>query len=125
MSKKKKNRNRPYRQTAPGATAQRAAEAGAAVPQDRLQQAEATGGTLVTDYRGFHIEVTSDDLDDYEAMSKLTQSVPGPFLEIVFPDERERARFLRECCSDENGKVRFTLAVQAAMEIFEALGMGN
>ena len=122
MSKKKKNRNRPYRQTAPGATAQRAAKAGAAVPQDRLQQAEAT---LVTDYKGFHIEVTSDDLDDYEAMSKLTQSVPGPFLEIVIPDERERARFLRECCADENGKVRFTLAVQAAMEIFEALGMGN
>ena len=84
---KKKNRNRPYRQTAPGVTAQRAAEAGAAVPQDRLQQAEATDGTVTVDYRGFHIELDADDLDDYDAMSQFAQGVPTQLLAIIFPDE--------------------------------------
>lgn len=122
---KKKNRNRPYRQGAPGATAQRAAEAGATVPQDRLQQAEATDGTVTVDYRGFHIELDPDDLDDYDAMSQFAQGVPTQLLAIIFPDERERSRFLRECCADETGKVRFTLAMKATTEIFEALGAGN
>ena len=122
---KKKNRNRPYRQGAPGATAQRAAEAGAAVPQDRLQQAEATDGTVTVDYRGFHIELDADDLDDYDAMSQFAQGVPTQLLAIIFPDERERSRFLRECCADEPGRGRFSLARQATTEIFEALGAGN
>ena len=122
---KKKNRNRPYRQTAPSATAQRAAEAGAAVPQDRLQQAEATGGTLVTDYKGFHVEINADDLDDYAAMSAYSQGLPDPMLRIFFPEEQELNRFLRERCTDASGKVRLTLAVQEVNRIFEALGAGN
>ena len=66
-----------------------------------------------------------DDLDDYDAMSQFAQGVPTQLLAIIFPDERERSRFLRECCADENGKVRFTLAMKATTEIFEALGAGN
>lgn len=126
--KKNRNRNRVYRQVAPaqGATAQRAADAGATIPQDHLQEAEATGGTVAVDYKGFHVEAALEDLlDDYEAMSQMSQGLPAPMLRLLFPDDRERSRFLRERCTDATGRVRLTAAIQETAIILQALGLGN
>lgn len=99
--------------------------AAAKKPQDHLPKAEAKKTLLEANYRGIHIAVAPDVLDDYEAVSLLAKGMPDEMLTILIPDDQDRQTLIESCRNTQTGRIRLSDVVEMTAQIMGALGAGN
>lgn len=121
MSKRK---NRKKKQGRPGATAIRAAEAGAIVPQDRAQKAEAVGALRTISYQEHTWQVDPADLDDYRVVEKAVTGNLTPFLRALIPDGGIRQAIL-ESLADNKGRIPLRAIEDLILDLSGRLGLGK
>lgn len=100
-----------------------AKRAGAKTPQDRLPKAEAENGTLTCEFRGVTVTVKAEDLDDYDALTALSQGLPDQMLTILVPDQADRASLVDSV--RVNGKAKMSDVVAMTGDLMVELGAGN
>ena len=121
---KKKNRKRNGGHLQPGATAIRAAEVGAVVPQDRAQKVEAASALRTITYQGHTWEMDPADLNDYRIIDQANSGNVTPFLRALIPDEGIRQAIL-ESLADEKGRIPFEAVMGLVQDLPERLGLGK
>lgn len=121
MSKRK---NRKKKQGRPGATAIRAAEAGAIVPQDRAQKAEAVGALRTISYQEHTWQVDPADLNDYRIIEQADNGNVTPFLRAMIPDEGIRQAIL-ESLADNKGRIPLQAVSDLIQDLSGRLALGK
>lgn len=106
---------------------ERAAEAGARVPDDHqaaqaAQKAEAVGEPVTVTVDGITVTIDPDALDDYDLMEQLSRGLYFQACPVLFGAQWDAIRAeLRE----ESGKLRLTRVDEFVNDVFAAAGQGK
>lgn len=103
-------------------TRQKAAEAGAKVPEDRAAKAEATGEAVDVTVFGVELSIERDVVDDYEAIELLAQNVPTRMFSLIAGDREEE---IRDALREPSGKLRASKILSFVLEVLQAVGAGK
>lgn len=112
----------PRKTTPARTTRQKAAAAGAAVPQDRAQKAEAKQDTLEIVVDGIELTLDRDVLDDYEAVELMAVGLPTRMFDLICGD---RQKEIRKALADDNGRLRASVVGEFVNKVGEAVGQGK
>lgn len=115
MSKKSKKKSQ---------TALRAAEAGATVPQDHAQKAEATGAPQEVTYKGITWHIDPAAFDDYLLFEESYRGNQVPLIHALIPDADTRQEVMR-ALADDRGRVPFDAIGSAVEEILSQVSLGK
>lgn len=110
--------------TKPTTTREKAAAAGARVPQDRAQKAEATGEFVVLNVLDVDVTVDPEALDDYDAVEAFADGDPRPFLRIIAGSEEREKEILQEL-REESGRLRASVVGEFIMTVLKEAGQGK
>lgn len=114
--------------TKPKTTREKAAEAGAKMPEDRAAKAEAKGEPIPVEITldgvegTFEFAIDPEELDDDEALEQFTMNMPARMFRNV-TGEKE-AEFI-ERLRDERGRIRTSTKLEFVVKAMEAVRLGK
>ena len=112
------------RATKSGAARARAASTGAKVPQDRAQKAEAVGGLVTVEVRGFQVTIDPDAVNDYRIISQPPVMQISAMMEALVPDVDVRGALVATCAV-EGGRIPIEAVGELLDEITALAGQGK
>lgn len=109
-------------------TKEKAAEAGAKIPNDhavKAAEAEATGGVIEAEVRGFTLTIDPDDLSDFRLWRRFYKGDQTASFELFERLYGEHGDAVLESVADDRGRVSADIAGELVREASEAASMGK